>query len=261
MHHFRKRVEPKLLTTLTAELMADADRFTRSPLIAPRLAPVMARQPVLADPFAWEVAEQEEQLSLLWSAVYAARAELLAVERLISLRAERVDVSRAAVTAAWRWAGARAEAISYTTAFAQDLAVDELVALAGWTPALTPAQASRLTEAAAGGASREEFVAHLHGEPGREIYRKHRERLGRHLLREDRREYSLEVLEAFVAEYTAHVHGIRFYNRGIPDGYGWEGFFGLKPTPELEDATNRYRDDAIFVLDPLDTFEDPDDIM
>ncbi|MCK2245273.1 MULTISPECIES: AAA family ATPase [unclassified Crossiella] len=98
-------------------------------------------------------------------------------------------------------------------------------------------------------------------EPGREIYRKHRERLGRHLLKEDRREYSLEVLEAFVAEYTAHIHGIRFYNRGIPDGYGWEGFFGLKPTAELEEATTRYRYDTVFVLDPLDTFEDPDDIV
>ncbi|GAA3884705.1 hypothetical protein GCM10022243_56900 [Saccharothrix violaceirubra] len=166
VHHFRKRVEPKLVTTLAAELLADADRFTRSPLIAPRLAPVTARQPVLADPFAWEVAEQEEQLSLLWSAIYAARAELLTVERLISLHSERTDVIRAAVTAAWRWAAARAEAISYTTAFAPDLAVHELVALAGWTPALSAGQTSRLTEAAAGGASREAFVAHLHGETG-----------------------------------------------------------------------------------------------
>lgn len=166
VHHFRKRVEPKLIETLAAELLADAERFTRSPLIAPRLAPVSVRQPVVADPFAWEVAEQEEQLSLLWSAIYAARAELLAVERLISLQGERTDVIRAAVTAAWRWAAARAEAISYTTAFAPDLAVDELVALAGWTPALTAGQASRLTEAAAGGASREQFVAHLHGETG-----------------------------------------------------------------------------------------------
>ena len=98
-------------------------------------------------------------------------------------------------------------------------------------------------------------------EPGREIYRKHRARLGRHLLREDRREYSLEVLRAFIAEYSGHTRGIRFYNRGIPDGYGWEGFFGLKPAAELEVATARYRYDAIFVLDPLDTFEDPDDIV
>ena len=40
------------------------------------------------------------------------------------------------------------------------------MALAGWTPALTPAQASRLTEVAAGGVTRERFVAHLHGETG-----------------------------------------------------------------------------------------------
>lgn len=33
-------------------------------------------------------------------------------------------------------------------------------------------------------------------EPGREIYRKHRERLGLHLLKEDRRAYSLEVPRA-----------------------------------------------------------------
>ncbi|MFF0147479.1 hypothetical protein ATK36_6194 [Amycolatopsis sulphurea] len=168
VHHFRKRVEPKLVEKVAWELLADADRFTRLAMIAPRLAPATTRQPVPADPFAWEVAEHEEQLSRLWSALYAARAELLAVERVISLEAGRVDITTTAVTAAWRWAAARAEAISYTTAFAPggDTGPDELVALAGWTPALTAAQTSRLTEAAAGGASREQFVAALHGETG-----------------------------------------------------------------------------------------------
>jgi hypothetical protein len=168
VHHFRKRIEPKLIEKIASELLADADRFTRSPMIAPRLAPVSARQPIPADPFAWEVAEHEEQLIRLWSAIYAARAELLAVERLISLQLDRMDVMTAAVTASWRWASARAEAISYTTAFAPELeaSVDTLIALAGWTPPLTSAQASRLTEAAAGGASREQFVATLHGETG-----------------------------------------------------------------------------------------------
>lgn len=166
VHHFRKRVEPRLVAKIAWELLADADRFTRSPRIAPRLALPTGRQPILTDPFAWEVAENEEQLSRLWSAIYAARAELLAVERLISLRADRMDILRMAVTAAWRWAVARAEAINYTTAFAPEpqTSVDELVALAGWTPALTAAQASRLTEAATGGASREQFVTALHGE-------------------------------------------------------------------------------------------------
>lgn len=98
-------------------------------------------------------------------------------------------------------------------------------------------------------------------EPGREIYRKHRERLGRHLRAEDRRVYSLEVLAAFVAEHTAHKQGIRFYNRGIPDGYGWERFFGLDPVPELEEAAGTHRYDAVFVLDPLDSFEESDDVV
>lgn len=166
VHHFRKRVEPRLIEQIAWELLADANRFTRSPLIAPRLAPVTERQLVQDDPFAWEVAEHEEQLSRLWSAIYAARAELLSVERLVSLRADRMGIIRAAVTAAWRWAAARAEAISYTTAFAPDLEVDAVVALAGWTPVLTAAQSSRLTEAATGGAGREQFVAALHGETG-----------------------------------------------------------------------------------------------
>lgn len=164
VHHFRKRVEPRLIERIAWELLADADRFTRSPMIAPRLAAVTDRQPVHADPFAWEVAEHEEQLSRLWSAIYAARAELLAVERLISLLAHRTDIARAAVTASWRWAAARAEAIGYTTAFAPELDADRLVTVAGWTPALTAAQVSRLTEAAAGDATREQFVAALSGE-------------------------------------------------------------------------------------------------
>lgn len=168
VHHFRKRVEPKLVEKIAWELLADADRFTRSAMIAPRLAPAANRQPVPADPFAWEVAEHEEQLTRLWSAIYAARAELLAVERLISLDVDRVDIMTTAVTAAWRWAGARAEAISYCTSFAPEpeASPDELVVLAGWVPPLTPAQASRLTEAAAGGASRERFTAALQGETG-----------------------------------------------------------------------------------------------
>ncbi|HUZ53894.1 MAG TPA: ATP-binding protein [Streptosporangiaceae bacterium] len=98
-------------------------------------------------------------------------------------------------------------------------------------------------------------------EAAREIYRRHRARLGRHLHREDRREYSRAVLAAFVAEYLGHTDGIRFYNRGIPDGYGWDRFFGLEPYAELEDANKLYRYDAVLVLDPLDTFEDEYDVV
>lgn len=99
------------------------------------------------------------------------------------------------------------------------------------------------------------------GEIAREVYRAHRERLGRHLQVGDRREYSREVLTAFIAEYSNHKRGTRFYNRGIPDGYGWDGFFGLSPYVELEEASRAYRYDQVFVLDPLDDFAGADDLV
>lgn len=168
VHHFRKRVEPRLVAQLASALLADADRFTRSRVIAPRLAPVPGRQVVPADPFAWEVAEHEEALSRLWAAIYAARAELLAVDRLLSFGADRQEITVHAVTAAWRWAQASVEATSYATAFSSEAADDgsahDLVALAGWTPPLTAEHAARLRDAAAGDADRAGFVAALHEE-------------------------------------------------------------------------------------------------
>jgi hypothetical protein len=166
VHHFRKRVEPRVIERVVYELLADAERFTRLPMVAPRLARVGVRQPVPADPFAWEVAEQEEQMARLWSALYAARAALLAVERLVSLEADRGELTQAAVTAAWRWAGACAEAVGYTSAYAPDpeLSADQLLELVGWTPPLAPVEVSRLTEAATGNATRPQFVRALHGE-------------------------------------------------------------------------------------------------
>lgn len=44
----------------------------------------------------------------------------------------------------------------------------------------------------------------MEAEPGREIYRRHRERLGRHLLREDRSDYSLEDGAVFTAVCLDH---------------------------------------------------------
>ncbi|MGH3549918.1 MAG: hypothetical protein ACRDQU_17780 [Pseudonocardiaceae bacterium] len=144
VHHFRKRVEPRLLVELAAALLADADRFTHAQLAAPRLAPCGARQRVAADPFAWEVTEQEEALARVWSAIYGLRADLLAVERLVSLEIDDQQIIAHIVTAAWRWALADTAARAYSTAFAapdrtgspdrRDATVDELVSLAGWAP-------------------------------------------------------------------------------------------------------------------------------
>ncbi|MFD7161273.1 hypothetical protein ACFV9C_42275 [Kribbella sp. NPDC059898] len=165
VHHFRKRVEPRLVEIVAEELLADAEQFNRPTLVAPRLAGGDRRETIVADPFAWEVAEHEEHLARLWAAIYAARSALLTVERLVSLEAESSAIDRAAVTAAWRWATARFEALLYTSGFAGDQSPDDLVALAGWTPALTSDQADTLVDAVRGGsATRAQFVADLHDE-------------------------------------------------------------------------------------------------
>ncbi|MDQ3274930.1 MAG: hypothetical protein M3Q39_07840 [Actinomycetota bacterium] len=174
VHHFRKRVEPRLVEQVAWALLVDAERFTRSVVVAPRLAVAGERQVVPADPFAWEVTEQEEALARVWSGIYALRAELLAVERLISLDVDRQQIIHRIVTGAWRWAQASITAIAYTSAFAIPNAerdpsagepdAGELVALAGWTPPLTTAEQARLRAAAAGDASRGVFVAALRDE-------------------------------------------------------------------------------------------------
>lgn len=97
----------------------------------------------------------------------SARAELLAVERLLSLGADRQQVIAQAVTAAWCWAQASLEAISYAGAFgtpADEVSAHDLVALAGWTPLVTAEQVSRLRQAAVGAADRAGFEAALHDE-------------------------------------------------------------------------------------------------
>jgi predicted ATPase len=99
------------------------------------------------------------------------------------------------------------------------------------------------------------------GEIARTIYREVKDNLGRHLEVGDRREYSLEVLHAFIDEYCRHKDGLYFYNRGIPDGFGWERFFGLGPSHELIEATRAYRYDGVFVLDPQTRFEDEHDVV
>lgn len=99
------------------------------------------------------------------------------------------------------------------------------------------------------------------GEIARDLYQQFKTELGRHLEVGDRRKYSIEVLRAFIDEYEAHKEGLYFYNRGIPDGFGWERFFALSPSHELEDATRAYRYDGVFILDPLTKFEDESDIV
>lgn len=99
------------------------------------------------------------------------------------------------------------------------------------------------------------------GDTAKEIYKNHKERLKRHLQVGDRREYGLDVMNALINEYTEHKQGLYFYNRAIPDGIGWERFFGLEPTQEIWHAIRTYRYDTVFILDPVEKFEDEADLI
>ncbi|MBO2461543.1 hypothetical protein [Actinomadura violacea] len=167
VHHFRKRIEPKIWDLLTGQLGRAGDA---SVLVAPVLHP--ARRPLVlpADVFAWEAVEHQQALAALWGAVYLLRAELLAVAALVSMDADRLALDAAAERALWRHALVLHAAASYRAAYGQVLlhtaadygqvllhtaadpgpapGPDEIAASAGWTPELTPAQELLLAELA-----------------------------------------------------------------------------------------------------------------
>ncbi|MEU7901327.1 hypothetical protein [Actinoplanes sp. NPDC049118] len=155
VHHFRKRIEPRLLGQLAWALRRDSDEYTMTRAVAPPLAPASARPRMPADPFAWESAEHAELLSRLWSGVYLLRAELLGLARARSMRAEPAALVTAACTALRRYAQLLALAQRYRAAYGDvllhadtGLTPDGLANLAGWTPTLEPVHRQALADAA-----------------------------------------------------------------------------------------------------------------
>ncbi|MGH3404697.1 MAG: hypothetical protein ACRDRJ_19665 [Streptosporangiaceae bacterium] len=145
--HFRKHIELRLLGEVAGALAADSEHMARRPG-PPRLAPVATPPPPLpADQFAWEAVEHEEHISRLWAAVYALRAELLAGERLASMDpAGRNELAGTSEAALWRLGQLHVAIRAYRRAYGtrllnSDLPPESLVSMAGWTPALDPAEA------------------------------------------------------------------------------------------------------------------------
>jgi len=155
VHHFRKRVEPEICEQLAEMLNADSEDL-RSRAVPPALG--QARRPLRlpADVFAWEAAEHEQALSLLWSGVYALRAALLASA--VATGTGGPDSARAADaarTALWRLAQTLSAAATYVTAYGPSLLgadpptePEELALLAGWYPVLADDLAAELGAAA-----------------------------------------------------------------------------------------------------------------
>lgn len=148
VNHFRKRVEPEILAGLAVALERDA-ASQRAPWASPppvRKVPHRRRLP--PDVYAWEAAEHEESLTRLWACVYALRAELLAVERQVSMGCSTDATADAAL---WRYGQTQAQARRYRAAYGGELlphgaAPHDLVGLAGWTPLLSPGQLLLVTD-------------------------------------------------------------------------------------------------------------------
>jgi hypothetical protein len=167
-HHFRKRVEPKLLALLAWQLRRDSENFTIRHGTPPELHAAPRRLVLPADVFVWEAADHQHALAMLWGSVYLLRAELLTVARLVSMEPTGQDQVAAADVALWRHAVVLAAAAAYRAAYgavvlgaAAELGPQEIVSYAGWTPALTPAQELLLCEAADPGQGLSDFTARL----------------------------------------------------------------------------------------------------
>ncbi|WP_248961356.1 hypothetical protein [Sphaerisporangium perillae] len=164
VHHFRKRIEPKLTELLAWQLRRDSDAFTARRAEPPQLPAARAPLVLPTDVFAWEAAEHQHAVARLWGAVYLLRAELLTVARLVSMAAADDVLAAASQAALWRQALVLQAAGLYRNAYgavllhaAGDLGPDQIAALAGWTPGLSPAQELLLAACA----DREQGVAHF----------------------------------------------------------------------------------------------------
>ncbi len=82
--HFRKRIEPDIITKIAWELHRDSQNYIPRGRAVPPPLESSGDTPIIreGDVANVEAAEHEELLSRLWAHVYALRAEILRVERL-----------------------------------------------------------------------------------------------------------------------------------------------------------------------------------
>ncbi|RJL19977.1 hypothetical protein [Bailinhaonella thermotolerans] len=146
VHHFRKRIEPKICELVALQLRRASDAVAAAPA-APTLHPSRGPLVLPADVFAWEAAEHQHSVASLWGAAYLLRAELVTVARLLSMGAGEQQIALAADRALWRHAQVLAATAAYRAAYgaallhtAADVTPEQIGASAGWTPTLTPTQ-------------------------------------------------------------------------------------------------------------------------
>jgi hypothetical protein len=147
VHHFRKRIEPKLAELVAWQLCRDSEEFTARHPAPPELHPASGPLVLPADVFAWEAAGHQQVLATLWGSVYLLRAELLQVATMVSMDADVATVQAAANSALWRYAQVLRAVAQYRATYGSALldtsaqfGPAEIAASVGWTPDLLPTQ-------------------------------------------------------------------------------------------------------------------------
>ncbi len=150
--HFRKRIEPKILSDLAWLLHQDSLTYVprgrkQPPAEASGDTPTIEPED-LADP---ERAEHEVLLSRIWSDVYGLRAELIERERWRDVEGEDARFQEAAGGALWFLARLLTNLDRYLVRYGSailhgeaEFSAEGLIRLAGWSGEVTEAQAREL---------------------------------------------------------------------------------------------------------------------
>lgn len=152
VHHFRKRIEPQLLSDIAWQLHRDSLNYISrqrdaAPFEASGSTPVITEEQITQP----DTAEHEILLSRIWSDVYGLRAELIAREA-TATDPEQADAhSDATLGALWYLARLLTKLHAYTERYGKsilhgsaDYNADALIRLAGWTGDVTTEQAREL---------------------------------------------------------------------------------------------------------------------
>lgn len=169
VNHFRKRIEPTMVATLAWQLRKVSDEHPQTFATPPRLSRVKAKtQPPPPDMFAWETIEHQEFVCRIWASIYALRAALLNVQRVVSMERPYHETRNSIVEALWRTAVLIHLDAEYHKSYLGTLMSEgstagpvDLIRLAGWTPELSISEADLLRHHVVQGDGLMEFVSRI----------------------------------------------------------------------------------------------------
>jgi hypothetical protein len=152
VHHFRKRIEPKIVDQLAWQLQRDALQYIQrrddgQPFTASGDTPVITDTHIEHP----DTAKRQALLSELWSEVYGLRAELIRRESARDDPEQRDQFQDAAAGSLWRLARLLTKLDAYLERYGREILhgsasynAEGLIRLAGWNGEVTAEQAREL---------------------------------------------------------------------------------------------------------------------